>query len=101
MSSAELLERRTRAVQLVSAGCSYDEVAVELGYANRSGAWKAVQAALRAREAESVDEYRLLNLQRLDALLAQVWPDAMRGDPKAVATARRILDSQCRLLDPR
>jgi hypothetical protein len=97
MSSAELLQRRTSAVELVSAGHSYDEVAEVLGYANRSGAWKAVQAPLRAREGEIVDEYRQLNLKRLDALLATVWDDAMHGDLKALAEARRIVDSQSRL----
>ena len=39
----------------------------------------------------------LLNLKRLDALLATVWVDAMHGDLKALAEARRIVDSQSRL----
>ena len=98
MSTAELVQRRTEAVSLVTAGHSYDEVAELLGYANRSGAWKAVQAALRAREGEVVDEYRRVNLERLDALLTTVWADAMHGDAKALEAARRIVDSQSRLL---
>jgi uncharacterized protein (DUF433 family) len=58
---------RTRAVELVAAGMSYDQVAAELGYANRSGAWKAVQASLKAVQADTVDEYRTLTLERLEA----------------------------------
>ena len=40
MPSSAVVERRIRAVELVAAGMSYDEVSAELGYANRSGAWK-------------------------------------------------------------
>jgi cob(I)alamin adenosyltransferase len=88
MPSAAVVERRTKAVELVAAGLSYDEVAAELGFANRSGAWKAVQSALRAVQADTVDEYRALT-----ALLAVVWPKAMAGDTTAVAAARRIVDA--------
>lgn len=98
MPSAAIVERRTRAVELVAAGLSYDEVAAELGYANRSGAWKAVQASLKAVQADTVDEYRALSLDRLEAMLAVVWPAAMHGDLKAVAAVRRIVDAECRLL---
>lgn len=98
MPSAEIVERRTRAVELVAAGHSYDEVAAELGYANRSGAWQAVQASLRAVQADTVEEYRALTLDRLEALLAVVWPKAMTGDIQAVAAARRIIDAECRVL---
>jgi orotate phosphoribosyltransferase-like protein len=98
MPSAAVVERRTRAVELVAEGLSYDDIAKELGYANRSGAWKAVQASLKAVQAETVDEYRALTIDRYEALLTQVWPAAMDGDLKAVASARRIVDAECRLL---
>ena len=98
MPDAATLERRTRAVELLAAGRTYDEIAVALGYANRSGAWKAVQGALKAVESDVVEEYRALSLQRQDALLERLWPAAMDGDLKAVASVRRIVDSQCRLL---
>jgi hypothetical protein len=35
-------------VTLKDAGWTYDQIANELGYANRSGAFKAVEAGLRA-----------------------------------------------------
>lgn len=98
MGSAELVQRRTKAVELIRAGYSYDEAADFLGYASRSGVWKAVQAALRAHESETVEEYRQLNLERLDELLTAVWGQALTGDRKALAEARRIVDSQSRLL---
>ena len=39
--------RAAVAVELRMAGADYDEIARELGFAGRSGAWKAVQRALR------------------------------------------------------
>ncbi len=98
MPTTAVLEKRARAVELASSGLTYDQVAVELGYANRSGAWKAVRAALSAREAEDVAQYRQLNLERLDALLAAVWERALGGDVRAIGQARAIVDAQCRLL---
>ena len=98
MPSAAVIERRTRAVELARSGMSYDDIAQRLGYANRSGAWKAVQASLKAVQADTVDEYRALSLDRLEAMLAVVWPAAMDGDLKAVAAVRRIVDAECRVL---
>ena len=69
-----------------------------MGYANRSGAWKAVQASLKAVQADEVDQYRTLSLDRLEAMLAAVWDRAMAGDIHAVAAARRIVDAECRVL---
>lgn len=48
---AEVLERRSRVIELTHAGRSDDDIAVELGYANRSGVWKARQRALVHHEA--------------------------------------------------
>lgn len=87
-----------RAVELRGAGFSYDDIGIELGYANRSGAWKAIQKALKAVQGDTVDEFRTLNLERLDALLAVVWPEAIAGDLKSVTAARQILNAQDRLL---
>lgn len=98
MPSAEVVERRTQAVERLAAGMTYDEVAAELGYANRSGAWKAVQTSLKAVQADTVEEYRALTIDRLEALLAQVWPAAMDGDIHAITAARRIVDAACRVL---
>ena len=58
---------------------SYDAIAEELGYANRSGAWKAVQAALKEHQAEAVDEYRARHVLALDRLQMSVWGDALAG----------------------
>jgi len=90
--------RREQAVSMAMRGVSYDLIAHELGYSNRSGPWKAVQAALRARTVEAVDEYRLSALDRLEAVYRALWPLVEAGDLKAFASALRTLDLQNRLL---
>ena len=98
MPSATVIERRTRAVELARSGMSYDDIAKELGYANRSGAWKAVQAALKEHEAEAVDEYRVRQVLALDEMQSRVWGEALAGDTKAIGTVLRVIDQRCRLL---
>ena len=71
--------RRTRAIELRAAGMSYDQIATEVGYANRGTAHNVVTQALAAREAQSVDQMRHLELARLEAAHAALWPRAMQG----------------------
>ena len=98
MPSAAVIERRSRAVELARSGMSYDDIAARLGYANRSGAWKAVQAALKEHQAEAVDEYRLRQVMALDRLQMSVWGEALAGDTKAVGVVVRVIGQRCRLL---
>ncbi len=90
--------RRSEAVRLKAAGLTYEQVAHELGYANRGTVHRIVQQALQAREVESVDELRYLELARLDAVQAALWPRAMAGEPSAALAVLRILDQRVRLL---
>lgn len=66
------------------AGAGYDEIAQELGFANRSGAWKAVQRALRQRTVSAVDRYRITRYAELEELHRRWWPAAAAGDLSAV-----------------
>ncbi len=90
--------RKARAVELAIDGRTYDQIAAEVGYANRGTAYKVVQQALRARTVAAVDELRCLEADRLNALQASVWPDAMAGDVLAVQTVAKIVMRRCRLL---
>lgn len=78
-------------------GLQYDDIAAQLGYASKAGAWKAVTTALKRREAEAVDELRQLEGMRLDALQAAVWPAAMAGDVQAVRAVVTISERRARL----
>jgi hypothetical protein len=76
--------RAAVAVELRLAGADYDEIAQELGFANRSGAWKAVQRALRQRSATAVDRYRMTRYAELEDVHRRWWPSAVAGDLAAI-----------------
>lgn len=64
-------ERDAEAARLKSRGLSYGQIARNLGYETDSGAYKAVQRALAAVPAESVDELRRIQAEQIDALTAK------------------------------
>jgi hypothetical protein len=57
-----------------------------------------VAKALGERLADSIDGLRDLELARLDALQALLWPKAENGDVRAINAVVRIVDKRCRLL---
>lgn len=91
-------DREARAVQLALAGWSYDDIARKLGYANRSGPFKAVRRALARDVVDGVREYRKLELARLDARQASYRERAVDGDAKAATVVLRTIEQRTRLL---
>jgi hypothetical protein len=77
-------------LELRKAGASFDVIAQELGYANKAGAHKAVMAALDATLREPAAAVRTLELERLDRLFLVVWPQALKGDTKAIDRCLQI-----------
>lgn len=90
--------RRARALELRASSMGYKQIASELGYANKGTAHRVVSEALQARQSEGVDFLRKLEMDRLETLLATLWPRAMDGDLNAVHGLLRIIESECRLL---
>src|SRR4051794_27570684 len=91
-------ERRTRAVELVLTGHTYQQVADQMGYANRGTVYRIVQETLHARQAESIDELRQLEMSRLDALQQGHWGNALGGDTAAAAVVLKVMEQRARLL---
>jgi hypothetical protein len=96
-SLAEAHLKRIRAVELLAAGHNYDEIAQAVGYTNRGSAHRAVSKALAEREIEGLDELRALELDRLDALHAAFWHQAMAGDIDAAKILLAISGQRRRL----
>lgn len=90
--------RACRSVELMLNGRTYDQIAREVGFANRGTAHRVVAKALSERLADDIDELREMEVARLDALQASLWPKAEKGDVRAVNTVVRIIDKRCRLL---
>ena len=63
----------TLAAEMRTHGYPLREIAAKLGYANESGAAKAISRALRAVPAEAVEDLRALEVARMDALEERLW----------------------------
>ncbi len=57
--------RKARAVELATQGHTYQQIADELGYANRGTVHRLVQQTLHAHQADSVDTLRALEVARI------------------------------------
>lgn len=99
MSSALVASyRKARAVELAMAGLSYDQIAHELGYANRGTAWRTVQSALKERRFAAVDAYRDAELNRLNRLGDRYERRCLAGELRAVNGFIRVFDQRMRLM---
>lgn len=90
-------ERMTKALNLRKAGASYQQIADQLHYNDRSAAHHAVTTALKQLIQEPGEDVLLLELARLDDLTTAVWRKAITGDPKAIDTALRISERRSKL----
>jgi len=86
-----------RAVELLASGCTYQQVADQMGYSSRGTAHNVVAKALREQTADAVSDLRDLENARLDALQVALWDAAMTGDARAVTAIVQIIGARVRL----
>jgi len=105
MNQHERDQRAAKALELHLAGASYAAITKSLGFASKSGAHRAVQAALAAGRSATApavpvapDETVQVGLARLDALLGALWAKARRGDVAAVDRVLKIEERRVALL---
>lgn len=93
-------EMRTRAFELRRQGLTIREIGARLGISHVMALKhiSAVLADLRAEALTNADEWRALELDRLDGLQAALRPRIGEGDPKAIDTALRIMERRSKLL---
>jgi hypothetical protein len=97
----ESTDRAQQALALRREGFDFDAIAEQLGYADRSGAWKAIDKLLQRRAKESdadADAVRALELERLDAMLRALWGKVVKGDLPAIESALHIVTRRSKLL---
>lgn len=92
----QALDRTSRALELRKSGATFAHIANELGYANESGAYKAVMRALKKTLQEPADEVRMLEVERLDSLLNGLWQ--RRHVPEITDRILRIMERRAKLL---
>ena len=94
-------ERDSEAARLKSRGLSYSQIARNLGYADHTGAYKAVQRALAAVPVETVDELRRSQSDQIDSLTANAievlesthYAFTVRGDLVLGPDGQPLIDS--------
>jgi hypothetical protein len=91
--------RAARAVELSLQGLNYDQIAAELGYSNRSGAWKAVRRCLARRQDAAAGAHIEISLLDLDLIQERAWKSAMSGDLTASRIALRAMEDRLRLVE--
>lgn len=100
-------ERITRAIELRKQGKTWDEIAADGGWANRSTPYKVVTRELAKQRAEPTEAMLKLELARLDAMQDALWEAATTpatGKTGALIQARAvqrilgIMDRRARLL---
>lgn len=96
--TTEAVERQQAAVDLARKGCSYDEIAAQLGYQSRSGAYGAVQAVLNRADYAAADGLRNLQGLEIDEYKLQLrrkFADLWDGGQTELAV--KVLDRVVRL----
>jgi len=71
--------RKCRAIQLKLQGLTYQQIADELGYTSRGTVYKIIKTAQATQLTGAVEEHLDIEVSRLNALQAAVWPAAMSG----------------------
>jgi len=90
--------RKQRAIELRMTGMTYQAIANEMGYQNAGSVYTIIKQAQTKATAAAVEDHRQLELDRLDALQAALWPAAMRGRVSAVGAVLRLIQARGRLL---
>lgn len=96
--SPELLDRELKVLDLRRAGLTWQRIAEEVGYADHTGAYAAYKRALKRTLQQPADELRQQEVDRVDRLQLALWPNAMRGDVRAVLAINKLMERRARLL---
>ncbi|MEO6472955.1 MAG: hypothetical protein ABIO14_14255 [Aeromicrobium sp.] len=92
------LSRQSLAVSLFAQGCTFDQIAKQVGFANRGTAHRVVTTAFRNRISDDIDMHRDIELNRLEALLSDLWEMMLEGNLAAHREILHVVELECKLL---
>ena len=89
-----LAEKRRKACELHVAGHNLDEIARQLGYATRSGAWRAIQRTLKEHTRPASEQERARAISRAEWLWGKASGrvESTGAEPKSVQAAAKVLE---------
>jgi hypothetical protein len=93
-------QRRLKSYQLHLAGCSFREIAQQLGISVRQAHvdFCRERDALAALDREPIMQQRASQYQRLEKMHHAIMPKILAGDPRAVDVGIRLAERQARLM---
>ena len=94
----EAVDKQRQAVELRMAGRTWQEIADALGYADHSGAVRAVQDSLQKTLGAPSAEFRELTLERLTKILQVQWPNMLRGEVPAAKLCLQTIGDMRQLM---
>ena len=94
----EAVDKQRQAVELRMAGRTWQEIADALGYADHSGAVRAVQDSLQKTLGVPSAEFRELTLERLTKILQVQWPNMLRGEVPAAKLCLQTIGDMRQLM---
>jgi hypothetical protein len=97
VSGPELIDKEIKVLELRRAGLTWTRIAEEVGYADHTGAYAAYKRAIKRTQQQPADELRTQELDRIDRLQLAIWPNAMKGDTRAILTIIRLMERRAKL----
>lgn len=93
LPSIATLDKERRALEMRRAKASYTDIARAVGYSSASGAYEAVQRAIKRHTQGNVEELRREELDMLDRLHLAHWPAAVgtQNNPADVSAGYFVL----------
>lgn len=102
-SKSRALAKKAHAVRLFTKGCTYQQIADRVGYANRGTVHRIVTTAFNEQIADDIEVYRRIEYEALNRVLRSCWEivesDAPVGQKiKALALAGETVMKKAKLL---
>lgn len=98
ISKLEQRDRDLKALELRKHGATFDAIATQLDYSSRAHAFGAITKLLNSQETEAVDDYRKLELMRLDAAELAIAKQVQAGNFGAIDRLIKIIAERSKLL---
>lgn len=97
-SDVNAAARARNALRMRQLGYTYERIAEQCGYHDRSVAYNAVQRVLKRDIGPLAEDVRGLELSRLDQLLTVYFAKAMKGEDRALHGVLRIMERRSAFL---
>lgn len=94
---ATALKKALRALELRTHGFSYEDIAQNVGFANRQNAHRAVKKAMEHLPQEATRDMRDVELLKLDRLESSLWSQAESGDTASVTAILKVMERRAKL----